>query len=1118
MEKMAVRQSLQSHSTASIPRRGTTSSQVLIVSIVAIMALAALAGAQETVTVCVATNGVDSNPGTFEAPVATVSKAIQLAERQPAPAEIVVRGGTYFFENTAKIPRSKKKSRLMIRSADNETAILDGSIPIERAEPLEGAPGVYTIKGDFPTDEPPTMWEEATGQHFSKLAALDSVQAKDYSSVVLDAHTLALRCRDGLSPAECDIRMSRQGVMYGIQILRDNVTVQDLEFRNFVERRAAAAIIIGSVGLVKGRGKQRTGTFTANAVIDRCRAWNCYFAYRVYVGGTNARITRCSARNCVTGVWVSGLDTVVEHCELVNDPDWHSHKLTWDREFDRRGVSFYHKPEDAIIRNNFIKGFRTGIFSKGSPGEYVIEHNTMVDSYCALSPDLGFRVRYNIFAGFGRPFSSRRAEGADIDHNVFWGPRNYSRSINDRSYGAGPHNVFADPLFASPHSGDFRLLPGSPALRIHGHEHAGTFPQVADDYRGPPNLRVGLPTKRGIQTKDPSPPPQLPASSCYVSTRRNIEATLRVSSIAPVTKTRFRINDGPTQEREFRASDAFELPDKDRWHAVRFQVKDANGHWSAESVIHVVLRRGGVKLIGEPTIVTNPYGALLSFKADRYAWGKLDYWDSAKWVESASSKDLPTDSSRQPRDYGEHHGFSSLPLLVAGLAPDTPHRYRLSVSTALDSTVKEGTLTLSGRPKILYVSTTGEDAEARGSREEPFRTIQFALDRALPGDRVRIMPGVYFGAHILSHGGTADAPVVIEGLYPNTVTLDGLREVGTLLQLDRAPHVVLRNLNFRWYRNAAVLIRNSEGVRVSQCRFGNQYWRGGAGIVCRTLRIWDSPNFAVDHCIVTRTRYGVEVNNSPGGRILHNTFVANGVTHILWRGSPDDDIVIKYNSLNWNGNQMINIGLPAETVRNRSTIDYNNYGTTFQEPAGTETRLGKYGRSLPRPFPYLATNREFMAGTRAFVNMEDWLEYSGQDRNSIFADPKWVDPRAGRFDVAADSPNLLPEGKTIGALGYLGDNPNMDPEVVVTSPYSGEEMEGALTVEAHASDCDGAVKEVEFYAGDRRIGVAAASPYQVTGVRLNPGRHVITARAVDDRGAAVVSDEVRVSVHAGGGP
>ena len=59
-------------------------------------------------------------------------------------------------------------------------------------------------------------------------------------------------------------------------------------------------------------------------------------------------------------------------------------------------------------------------------------------------------------------------------------------------------------------------------------------------------------------------------------------------------------------------------------------------------------------------------------------------------------------------------------------------------------------------------------------------------------------------------------------------------------------------------------------------------------------------------------------------------------------------------------------------------IDYNNYGTTFQKPEGTERPpIGKYGRSLPRPFPYLPANREFMAGTRVFVNMQDWLEYSG---------------------------------------------------------------------------------------------------------------------------------------------
>ena len=57
---------------------------------------------------------------------------------------------------------------------------------------------------------------------------------------------------------------------------------------------------------------------------------------------------------------------------------------------------------------------------------------------------------------------------------------------------------------------------------------------------------------------------------------------------------------------------------------------------------------------------------------------------------------------------------------------------------------------------------------------------------------------------------------------------------------------------------------------------------------------------------------------------------------------------------------------------------------------GAQNASGRYGRSLAKPFPYLPSNREFIAGNKTFVNMEDWLVYSGQDKNSIFADPKLI--------------------------------------------------------------------------------------------------------------------------------
>ena len=279
----------------------------------------------------------------------------------------------------------------------------------------------------------------------------------------------------------------------------------------------------------------------------------------------------------------------------------------------------------------------------------------------------------------------------------------------------------------------------------------------------------------------------------------------------------------------------------------------------------------------------------------------------------------------------------------------------------------------------------------------------------------------------------------------------------------------------------------------------------------------------VDRCIFSRFWVAGQVfDGSSGGQIIHNTATACAVSFFQWRSisRPNDNITIKYNSLHWNADQLLHIAQPLDTLLNKCAIDYNNYGTTFQQEEGTPVRNGKYGRSLPKPFQYLPNNRELQyyldtvdlsnGVTHVFVNMKDWQEFSGQDKYSIFADPKWIDPKAGRFDVAADSPNLLPDGKIIGALGYLGKNTGMEPEAVVTAPYSGEEVKAGFTVSAAASDYDGAIKKVEFYADDKLIGTAADQPYQITEVKLSQGCHAITAKAIDDKGAVIVSDEVNM--------
>jgi hypothetical protein len=48
---------------------------------------------------------------------------------------------------------------------------------------------------------------------------------------------------------------------------------------------------------------------------------------------------------------------------------------------------------------------------------------------------------------------------------------------------------------------------------------------------------------------------------------------------------------------------------------------------------------------------------------------------------------------------------------------------------------------------VIRVATTGEDIPECGTEEEPCRTVQYAVDKALPGDELRVAAGTYTGTN-----------------------------------------------------------------------------------------------------------------------------------------------------------------------------------------------------------------------------------------------------------------------------------------------------------------------------------------------------------------------------------
>lgn len=92
--------------------------------------------------------------------------------------------------------------------------------------------------------------------------------------------------------------------------------------------------------------------------------------------------------------------------------------------------------------------------------------------------------------------------------------------------------------------------------------------------------------------------------------------------------------------------------------------------------------------------------------------------------------------------------------------------------------------------------------------------------------------------------------------------------------------------------------------------------------------------------------------------------------------------------------------------------------------------------------------------------------------------------------------------------------PSVPPSVQITSPASGSTFpfKSDITINATASDSDGTVQKVEFYAGTTKFGQSTTAPYSFVWHRPGPGSYALTARATDNAGLMTTSAPVTVTV------
>jgi hypothetical protein len=155
-------------------------------------------------------------------------------------------------------------------------------------------------------------------------------------------------------------------------------------------------------------------------------------------------------------------------------------------------------------------------------------------------------------------------------------------------------------------------------------------------------------------------------------------------------------------------------------------------------------------------------------------------------------------------------------------------------------------------------------------------------------------------------------------------------------------------------------------------------------------------------------------------------------------------------------------------------------------------------------------------GSVASVDFYAGTTLIGTDSTAPFT-ALWDGPPAGTWSltaVATDNSGTRRTSAPVSITVSPPVAPNVSPSVSITQPTEGASYASGspIPVTAAASDSDGSIVKVEFFAGTTKIGEALAAPYTISWTNAPQGISSVTALATDDRGGTTTSAPVSVSV------
>jgi hypothetical protein len=999
----------------------------------------------------VSPSGKIGNDGSARAPFNTVKAAIEAAGKAGEASEIILHAGVY--PGDIMVPAASSGANapaLVIRAASKpgggyEEAVIDGGQKVKGARVVDNAKGIYfhpITLGNFE----PSMWEEGTRTRYIFSADRRAVEANRATlapgrfgegSEARDG--VFFRTSDGKTPESHDLEIARD--RFGIVVQRANVTIKGLKFRNFQLYFGVRAVSIEA----------------PNVTVDSCEASNCYGMVGVGEKVPGAKVINCVGRDMAGGVKSYGLGTVVENCRFYRVDDGF---VVQENEQDQSGIQFY-SSNTQTARGNLCVGFQTGVFIKASGGVAVLENNTVIAGSTrgerGIGPNTwrpGSICRGNVVVGFEEPIGL--GDGLSKEVNVSGNlidpgttPGRTQETVNKIKELCGGENTVAVVKFVDPAKGDYRLATaigtGAMGVAVAGEpDKAG--PTLEATVLAPAQalgLKASLFEKKntwigGVKPELVKESMVDPDGLVWLVPGRSIQLKLTgVDALGKVAQMRYRLGAGAwTAPAAFAEKLTVELPGGEREVTLEVQVSDTAGNWSNSVKVRATTATQAPKLVGKPTVTASDRGVIVAFKTDVPCNATLE-WGTAGKLENRTGDAIKTEFRFNNVLGLEWNTQISGPrtdhciAITSGIKAGDELAYRLKLGYEAGESVEVGAgkVSVKGAARTLHVSTGGSDQETGGGKDMPFASIQFAVDRALPGDRVLVAPGVYHGNVVLTHGGTQGAPIRIESTEPWGAVLDGQRERDYGFALCEVSHVQIVGFEARWVNVAGVMMYKASDILIQGCRFWDRHWVKGRPSSADAMVAYHSKGITLDGNVVFALNSGFRISESEGIRITNNTAVK--CFHRVAQINYSSKGYLRNNSFGFGASYLLDMVMTDAQFESFDS-DYNNFAVYVRGDAPGFAEIPKE-QMLKRPdndFGYgesksLATRTgPHSAGYKhgqslLMATLAAWQKESGQDKHSVFTHPMYVDPQNRDFRLKAQSPNAGKgeNGANIGAMG-----------------------------------------------------------------------------------------------------